>query len=113
MPRSRVFITRRATNAIRIGSDWTPSEIRLLLRPSSCGSTGWSGNYSGTARIGEDVWESRIDTGPGYRVYCGLSGEQVLLLCGGDKRTQKADIRRAKGYGKDHEERNRAGGRIR
>lgn len=44
----------------------------------------------------DGVWELRIDTGPGYRVYYALSGKQVvLLLCGGDKSTQRADFDRA------------------
>jgi putative addiction module killer protein len=38
----------------------------------------------------------RIDCGPGYRVYFARRGPLVvLLLCGGDKRTQDADIKRA------------------
>ena len=42
------------------------------------------------------VWELRVDWGPGYRVYYAQSGERVvLLLAGGDKRTQSADVRRA------------------
>jgi putative addiction module killer protein len=47
--------------------------------------------------IGEGVQEARIDHGPGYRVYFGLDGAElvVLLLCG-DKRTQDADIAFAK-----------------
>jgi len=44
----------------------------------------------------DGVWELRIDVGPGYRVYYAISGSKiVLLLCGGDKRTQSADISRA------------------
>lgn len=50
----------------------------------------------------EGVWELRIDVGPGYRVYYALSGRRVvLLLCGGDKRTQGADIARAVDYWQD------------
>jgi len=42
------------------------------------------------------VSEMRIDFGPGYRVYYQQRGSFVLLLlCGGDKRTQDADIKRA------------------
>jgi putative addiction module killer protein len=44
----------------------------------------------------------RIDVGPGYRVYYAVAGSQVvLLLCGGDKRTQDADTTRACGYWRD------------
>ena len=42
------------------------------------------------------VSELRIDYGPGYRVYYQQRGKTIVLLCcGGDKRTQDADIRRA------------------
>jgi putative addiction module killer protein len=44
----------------------------------------------------DGVWELRIDVGPGYRLYYAMAGEQIiLLLFGGDKRTQSADIDRA------------------
>jgi putative addiction module killer protein len=47
--------------------------------------------------IGEGVAELRVNYGPGYRLYFTRRGEQVLLLlAGGDKRTQAADIKRAK-----------------
>ena len=46
--------------------------------------------------MGEGVSELRIDYGPGYRVYFTMRGrELVILLAGGDKRTQSADIRTA------------------
>lgn len=39
----------------------------------------------------------RIDHGPGYRVYFTRRGDEIaLLLCGGEKKTQAADIARAK-----------------
>jgi putative addiction module killer protein len=47
-------------------------------------------------RVGKGVLEMRIDYGPGYRVYYLHRGSQiVVLLCGGDKRTQDKDIERA------------------
>jgi putative addiction module killer protein len=44
----------------------------------------------------DGVWELRIDVGAGYRVYYAIAGREiVLLLCGGGKRTQNADIDQA------------------
>jgi len=57
-------------------------------------------------RVGEGVMELRIDWGPGYRLYFARAGQLVvLLLCGGDKRTQDKDIKRAKDYFKDYKAR--------
>lgn len=54
------------------------------------------GNPGDVKPVGSGVSEMRIDYGPGYRVYFTRHGELViLLLCGGDKRTQQADIERA------------------
>jgi putative addiction module killer protein len=58
--------------------------------------------------VGRGVFELRMDCGPGYRVYCGqYSKTLVLLLCGGDKRTQKRDIEVAHGYWQDYQARTR------
>ena len=57
--------------------------------------------------VGEGVLELREDIGPGYRVYVGRHGTAlVILLCGGDKRSQDADIQRAKEYWLDWKRRN-------
>ncbi len=51
------------------------------------------GNLGDHKQIGEGVGELRIDHGPGYRVYFVRRGAAiVVLLCGGDKRTQDRDI---------------------
>jgi putative addiction module killer protein len=55
------------------------------------------GNPGDVAPVGEGVWEMRIDYGPGYRVYFKRHGKTVVvLLAGGDKRTQQRDIEKAK-----------------
>jgi putative addiction module killer protein len=55
------------------------------------------GNPGDVRSVGEGVSELRIDYGPGYRVYFASLGDAiVILLIGGDKRTQKRDIDKAK-----------------
>ncbi len=69
------------------------------------------GLFGDCKSVGDGVLELRMDVGQGYRAYLARSGPiAVLLLCGGDKSTQKADIKRAKTYWKDHEKRTRAAG---
>ena len=64
------------------------------------------GNFGDHKFCRDGVWELRIDVGPGYRVYYAVSGQRVvLLLCGGDKRTQDADIARAVSYWQDWQRR--------
>jgi putative addiction module killer protein len=54
------------------------------------------GNFGDCKAVGSGVSELRVDYGPGYRVYFGRQGEKiVILLCGGDKRTQTRDIETA------------------
>ena len=55
-----------------------------------------AGNPGDVKPVGQGVSEMRINYGPGYRVYYLPHGDQiVLLLTGGDKSTQEADIRKA------------------
>lgn len=64
------------------------------------------GNLGDVEPVGEGVMELRIDWGPGYRVYFAQIGQMiVLLLCGGDKRTQRKDIKRAKEHFDDYKTR--------
>jgi putative addiction module killer protein len=64
------------------------------------------GNLGDVEPVGEGVMELRVDWGPGYRVYFARVGHViVLLLCGGDKRTQQRDINRAKEYFEDYKAR--------
>lgn len=64
------------------------------------------GNFGDHKFCREGVWELRIDVGPGYRVYYAVAGSQViLLLLGGDKSTQSADINRACNFWKNWQRR--------
>jgi putative addiction module killer protein len=55
------------------------------------------GNPGDVKPVGEGVSEMRIDYGPGYRVYFQKRGSVlIILLCGGDKKTQDKDILTAK-----------------
>ena len=63
------------------------------------------GNPGDVAPVGEGVSELRIHYGPGYRVYIKQRGEDfVVLLCGGDKSTQAADIDLAKKLARELED---------
>jgi putative addiction module killer protein len=64
------------------------------------------GNFGDCKSLKDGVFELRIDFGAGYRVYFAKEGKAlVLLLLGGDKRTQSKDIESAKKYWLDYKER--------
>lgn len=64
------------------------------------------GNFGDHKFCRDGVWEVRIDVGTGYRVYYAQAGTCiVLLLCGGDKRSQDSDIERAVRYWHDWQRR--------
>lgn len=69
------------------------AKARILVRIARLGA----GNPGDVKPVGDGVSEMRIDHGPGYRVYFKKQGDRIaLLLCGGDKTTQQADIAQAK-----------------
>ncbi len=60
------------------------------------------GNFGDSKPVGDGVFELRIHYGPGYRIYYGKKGKKiVILLCGGNKSTQKKDIKKAKLFWED------------
>lgn len=64
------------------------------------------GGFGDCAYCREGVWELRVNTGPGYRVYYARAGREIiLLLCGGSKSTQDADIDRAIANWRDYNRR--------
>lgn len=65
-----------------------------------------AGNRGDWKALGTGLFELRLPTGPGYRLYCGHDGATlVLLLCAGSKRTQTRDIEHARDYWKDYQAR--------
>ena len=66
------------------------------------------GNVSATKNVGSGVQELRIDFGPGYRVYFGWDGTQlVILLGGGIKKRQQLDIETAKALWQEYKQQKR------
>lgn len=64
------------------------------------------GNLSNTKSVGAGVHEYKIDFGPGYRIYFGKDGEQLIILVGGGtKKRQSKDIENAKARWKDYKQR--------
>jgi len=62
-------------------------------------------NFGDSKFIGEGVHELRLAFGPGFRIYYGIDGTQlIILLCGGDKSSQTKDIEKAKKYWKEYKE---------
>ena len=60
------------------------------------------GNWGDCKPVGGEVTELRIDSGPGYRVYCWRDGDVVVVaLGGGDKSTQQKDIAKAQAMAKE------------
>lgn len=69
------------------------AKVRIAVRIISAEK----GNFGDCSPVGDGISEMRIHYGPGYRLYFTRRGEVIyLLLCGGDKSTQKHDIKRAK-----------------
>lgn len=66
------------------------------------------GNLSNVKGVGRGVLEYRIDYGPGYRIYLGRDGEElIILLAGGSKHRQQNDIEHAQARWQDYKMRKR------
>ncbi len=103
----RYYITRTGKDVV---DEWIASladdraEARIFARIERLSS----GNFGDRKSLGGGLFELRIDTGAGYRIYYAMIGHTcVLLLCGGNKRKQSSDIQRAREYFKDYLERTR------
>ena len=90
-------------------AEWFDSlETRAALKVRTALARIESGNMGDLKPVGEGVSERRIDHGPGYRVYFGRDGDDlVVLLAGGTKKRQQKDINRAKALWADYKARKR------
>ena len=85
-------------------SKWFASlNVQAALKVRTAVARMGSGNFSNVRRVGQGVSEYKLDFGPGYRIYFGRDGEElVILLGGGTKKRQNRDIEFAlalwKGY---------------
>ena len=103
----RHYITRSGKDAF---DDWFSelTEIRAQAKIAARISRLAAGNFGDCKALGQGLYELRIDWGPGFRVYYTMIGQaRVLLLCGGDKRTQSVDIVKAHDYLTDYKARTR------
>jgi putative addiction module killer protein len=68
------------------------------------------GNLSNAKSVGAGVLEYHIDWGPGYRIYFGKDGDQlVILLAGGTKRRQQRDVEQAQQRWAEYKQRKKEG----
>jgi len=64
------------------------------------------GGVANVAGVGESIFELKLDWGPGFRLYFGRDGDKiVILLLGGTKKRQSADIAKAKAFWADYKSR--------
>lgn len=87
----------------------TVQDARAVARIGAAVDKMRHGLFGDWKAVGNGVLETRIDFGPGYRIYYAKDGDAlvILLLCG-DKRTQNKDIEVAHGYWKDYKTRKQA-----
>lgn len=99
--RPRIIYDYRTTSGISPFNEWLLSlkdrkaraSIRVHINRLRLG------NFGDCRHLSEGVYELRIHYGPGYRIYFGeLDRENIVLLYGGTKSTQKQDIKKAREY---------------
>lgn len=92
-------------------ADWLLQlDVRVQLKVRSTIARLEVGNFGDVKPVGGGVSERRIHLGPGYRVYFGQDGDDlVILLVGGTKKRQQRDIDQAKALWVDYKARKRKG----
>ncbi len=91
----REFLRADGSSPFREWLDALPVAVRARI--SARIARFEAGNLGDAKSLGEGVWEARFMFGPGHRLYFAIRGARlVLLLLGGDKSTQRSDIKQAK-----------------
>lgn len=62
------------------------------------------GNFGAYRTLGAGLIELKLNFGPGYRLYAGRMGVDIIFLIGGDKSSQRKDIKQARQYWRDYKE---------
>ena len=84
----------------------TLKNMRMIARMNTRLNRAAEGHFGDHRYLRDGIWEMRIHEGPGYRIYYAVEQRTiVLLLTGGDKSTQEADISRAIDYWDDFQSR--------
>ena len=97
----------------RFGEWFSELEVSVQVRLSTFLTRLRNGNTGSLKALGTGLLELRMDFGPGYRVYCGRDGMAlVILLAGGTKQKQQADIREARELWQRYKDRKRAAKRT-
>ena len=101
----RQYIDRNGRNSFERWLKALDSEARLRISIVIVRME--SGNLPARS-VGQGVMELRINFGPGYRIYCGRDGEElILLLAGGTKKQQQIDIETAQFLWREYKQRKR------
>jgi putative addiction module killer protein len=107
--KSRRLRIYEAKNGRRPFEEWVnalrdlPTVRRIQARLAGVSA----GNLGDVKSVGGGVNELRLAFGPGYRVYFGAAGDElIILLCGGDKSSQDKDIKKAKEFWSDYRSKN-------
>jgi putative addiction module killer protein len=75
---------------------------RIIKRLNQIAETANFGDYKS---VGEGIFELKFGFGSGYRIYFGFEEQQIIILfCGGNKKTQTKDIKKAQEYWRNYNE---------
>ncbi|MCY4047499.1 MAG: type II toxin-antitoxin system RelE/ParE family toxin [Candidatus Dadabacteria bacterium] len=112
MPFPKIVVGYKKKDGKSPFSDWLSKIDDNAARKVQRGISNMrQGNFSNAESVGQGVSEYKIHFGPGYRIYFGMDGENlVILLGGGTKKRQGRDIEMAKGLWREYKSRKKEGG---